>query len=102
MMVLSRQTGQSIVVGKTPEQWTVTVLEISGDKVRLGITSPDGRASFPVRVANAIALSPEIAVTIVDIRGDKVRVGVKAPKTYAVHRLEIVEAIRRERGEGGE
>lgn len=38
MLVLSRQTGQSIVVPDT--DLTVTVLKVSGGKVRLGIVAP--------------------------------------------------------------
>lgn len=42
MLVLSRKKGESIVVN---DNITVTVVEIKGDKVRLGITAPD---SVPV------------------------------------------------------
>jgi carbon storage regulator len=37
MLVLSRKTNESIVIN---DQVTVTVVEIRGDKVRLGITAP--------------------------------------------------------------
>src|SRR5262245_46252274 len=104
MIILSRQVGESIVIGQPPVQWRVTVCKISGDRVRLGIDSPDRRVASdpsPVSRANSIQLSPDIAVTIVDIRGDKVRLGIEAPPTYSVHRLEIWEAIQGEGGNGG-
>ena len=37
MLVLTRRANQSIVIG---QDVTVTVLEIRGDQVRLGITAP--------------------------------------------------------------
>jgi carbon storage regulator len=37
MLVLTRRTNQSIVIG---QEVTVTVLEIRGDQVRLGINAP--------------------------------------------------------------
>ncbi|AMV36335.1 carbon storage regulator CsrA [Planctomyces sp. SH-PL62] len=37
MLVLSRKTNESIIIS---DSITVTVIEIRGDKVRLGITAP--------------------------------------------------------------
>ncbi len=42
MLVLARKTGQRIVIGGEIE---ITVLEVKGDQVRLGITAP---RSIPV------------------------------------------------------
>ncbi len=39
MLVLSRRLGESIMVG---DNITVTVVEIRGDTVRIGIKTPDG------------------------------------------------------------
>jgi len=38
MLVLSRKRGEKIIIG---DQIVVTVLEIQGNKVRLGIEAPD-------------------------------------------------------------
>src|SRR4051794_40026330 len=98
MIVLSRQVGQSIVIGQPPNQRTVTVVELSGAKVRLAVNSPDGsdspRRSLVEGGIDVIRLSPDITVNIVDIRGDKVRLGVEAPMNCSVHRVEIFEAIQ--------
>lgn len=48
MLVLSRKSRESVVVGRaesTERMLTVTVLEISGDRVRLGF---EGGADIPV------------------------------------------------------
>ncbi len=37
MLVLSRQRGESIVIG---DDVTITVVDIRGDKIRLGVTAP--------------------------------------------------------------
>jgi len=39
MLVLSRTKGESIVIG---DDVTVTVVEVHGNRVRLGIAAPDG------------------------------------------------------------
>ena len=43
MLVLTRRTNQSIMIGDDVE---LTVLGVSGEKVRLGITAPDDVAIF--------------------------------------------------------
>lgn len=47
----------------------------------------------------SIMIGDEVEVTIVDVRGDKVRLGITAPKNIAVHRMEVYEAIQREKKE---
>lgn len=40
MLVLSRKKNESIVIGSGPNAVTLVVVEIRGDKVRLGIQAP--------------------------------------------------------------
>jgi carbon storage regulator len=49
-----------------------------------------------------IVIGDKITITVVDIRGDRVRLGVDAPPDVSVHRLEVWEAIRRDRQAGGD
>lgn len=44
-----------------------------------------------------IVIDDTIEITVVEIRGDKVRLGINAPKEVSVHRLEVKEAIDREK-----
>jgi len=44
-------------------------------------------------------IGDDVKITIVDVRGDKVRLGITAPKEIPVHRMEIYEAIQREKAE---
>ena len=44
-------------------------------------------------------IGDDVEVTIVDVRGDKVRLGITAPKNIPVHRLEVYEAIQREKSQ---
>ena len=46
----------------------------------------------------SIMIGDNIKITIVDVRGDKVRLGINAPKEVPVHRIEVYEAIQREKG----
>jgi len=45
----------------------------------------------------SIVINGNIIVTLVDIRGDKARLGIDAPSDVTVHRLEVHEAIEREK-----
>ena len=42
-----------------------------------------------------IVIGDNIVITVVDVRGDKVRLGIEAPKEVPVHRLEVLEALKR-------
>lgn len=44
-----------------------------------------------------IVIADNIVITVIDIRGDKVRLGILAPVEIPVHRMEVYEAIQRER-----
>lgn len=41
MLCLSRKANEVIIIGRPPNEVTVTVIEVRGDKVRLGINAPD-------------------------------------------------------------
>lgn len=65
MLVLSRRVGESVVIGAgTPDAVTVTVLEVRGDVVRVGIDAPRSVAVHRAELlaeladANADAASP--------------------------------------------
>jgi carbon storage regulator len=64
VLVLSRRIGESIVVGPSAENVTITVLEVRGDVVRIGIDAPRSvrvhRAELLEQLAetNAEAASP--------------------------------------------
>lgn len=45
----------------------------------------------------AIMIGDRIKIVVVDIRGDKVRLGIEADSDVPVHRLEVYNAIKRER-----
>ena len=100
MCVLSRQAGESIMVGDDVE---VVVVAIEHSKVAIDVrhTTLRGRMtlndSFPdVGMGDVLNLPSPGSCTVVDIRGDKVRLGIDAPKEVSVHRKEVWEAIRRE------
>lgn len=44
-----------------------------------------------------IVIGNDITITVLEIRGDKVRLGIDAPRTVPVHRLEVRQAIDRDR-----
>jgi len=65
VLVLSRRVGESVVIGDpSSEQVTVTVLEVRGDVVRVGIDAPRSVAVHRAELlaeladANAEAASP--------------------------------------------
>ncbi len=46
----------------------------------------------------SIMIGDDVEIIIVDVRGDKVRLGITAPKDIPVHRREIYDAIKKEKG----
>ena len=46
-----------------------------------------------------LVIGNDIVVTVLDIRGDKVRLGIDAPDNVAVNRLEVWEAMQRQRSQ---
>ncbi len=68
MLVLSRRVGESVVIGAgTPDAVTLTVLEVRGDVIRIGIDAPRSVAVHRAELlaeladANAEAASPSDA-----------------------------------------
>jgi carbon storage regulator len=51
------------------------------------------------RVGETLIIGDDVIVTVLGIKGNQVRIGVKAPKDVSVHREEIFDRIRSERGE---
>lgn len=58
MLVLSRKVGETICINNNI---TVTVVEIRGDKIRLGVDAPREVAVHRQEVADAIARNKEVA-----------------------------------------
>lgn len=52
MLVLSRQTGQSIQIGS---DITITVIDVVGDKVKIGIEAPKAIPVYRQEIAELIA-----------------------------------------------
>jgi carbon storage regulator len=50
------------------------------------------------RVGEAVMIGEEVTVTVLGVKGNQVRIGVNAPKTVSVHREEIFDRIKGERG----
>jgi carbon storage regulator len=69
MLVLSRKRNEQIVIG---DKIVITVVEVRGDKVRLGITAPDDVPVHRQEVYEAIrrkrqaALQPDAKTPVAD------------------------------------
>jgi len=56
MLVLSRKRFESIILNPgTPDAIVITVVDVRGDKVRLGVDAPDHVTAHRLEVAEAIA-----------------------------------------------
>jgi carbon storage regulator len=53
------------------------------------------------RVGETVVIGDEVQVTVLGVKGNQVRLGVNAPRDVTVHRQEIYERIREEKGAGG-
>ncbi len=51
------------------------------------------------RVGETVMIGNEVTVTVLGVKGNQVRLGINAPKDVAVHREEIFERIKAERGD---
>lgn len=54
MLVLSRHRNEQIIIGEGPDAVTVTVVDVRGDKVRLGVEAPKNVPVHRKEVAEAI------------------------------------------------
>lgn len=74
MLVLSRQRDETIMIGDDVE---ITIVDIRGDKVRLGITAPTRIAVHRKEVYEAIKLENQRAAKISGNDGDSIGAGIK-------------------------
>lgn len=51
------------------------------------------------KLDETVQIGDDVTITVVRISGDTVRIGIEAPKDVAVHRGEVLEAIRRQAAE---
>jgi carbon storage regulator len=109
MLVLSRQVGQTIMIG---DDIFVTVDEVFSDAARIRVCASAGiiepltdnvlekrtnTATMLLHRDMLIRLGPDVTLTVVGLRGDKVRVGIQNPPDMPVHRKEVYEVLKRER-----
>jgi len=57
MLILSRKKGESLIIG---EDVVLTVLDVRGDKIRLGIEAPREIPVHRMEVAEAIAREQQV------------------------------------------
>jgi carbon storage regulator len=89
MLVLSRQRDETIMIGDDIE---ITVVDIRGDKIRLGITAPSRIAVHRKEVYEAIRAENERASTldtsdVSTLNGDAISPGPQRRRPGAVNRL---------------
>ena len=44
----------------------------------------------------SILVGDDVQITVLSVHGDRVRLGIKAPREVPIHRMEVVESIKRE------
>lgn len=50
------------------------------------------------RLSEKLKIGDDVEISVLGIKGNQVRLGINAPKDVAVHRLEVYERIRDEKG----
>lgn len=76
MLVLSRQRDETIMIG---DDVMITVVDIRGDKVRLGITAPTKIAVHRKEVYEAIKAENERAAHLVSADADALKAAFRSP-----------------------
>jgi carbon storage regulator len=66
MLVLSRKIGERIIINDTI---TVEVLQVVGNRVRLGVTAPDGIPIMREELLAAAPVSQRKKVTVLETAG---------------------------------
>ena len=64
MLILSRKMDQKIKIG---EEITVTIIEIRGDQVKIGVEAPKNVKVFRQEIYNAIQIENQAAVSPANI-----------------------------------
>jgi sRNA-binding carbon storage regulator CsrA len=101
MLILSRYPLESVVIG---DHLFVTVKMIGTGHIELGVHDSETNANFSHRIKKdeLIEIGPEIRVGFFDVRefekGPKARLGIDLPRDVPVHRKEVWDALRDDRG----
>lgn len=101
MLVLSRCVGESVIIG---DELVIEVIAVTP----MNATLRASRRIFSDRITKEIeiktlrpgeqtSLDIDTAVVLIDLKEDKARLGISAPRSASVHRLEVWEAIQREK-----
>ena len=104
MLVISRMRQESIMVSGPEGGCLLTVLQVRGGEVSLLVSHsssnlPGVLDSWTAKLVRdtSFKVGTTAEVTLVDVREEKARIGVIASKETTVHRLEVWEAIHREK-----
>jgi sRNA-binding carbon storage regulator CsrA len=90
MLILSRTTGESIIIGDL----SVTVTGIFNKKVQLGIVNQKEKSGFSTlegKLEAEISIRENVKIKIIQIRGRQVRLGIKAPPGTLILRDKLLE-----------
>ena len=50
------------------------------------------------KVSESIVINDNITIMVVEVKGDKVRLGIQAPTSVPVHRKEVYDSIKANKG----
>lgn len=50
------------------------------------------------RISESVIIGDNVKITVLGVKGSQVRLGIDAPKDVSVHREEIYERIKQEKG----